>query len=319
MPRLNSGWCGKRQHAQADARGGAADTGFVRPHIDDLAANDRCLQQKGIAPAKLAGIPQLDRYAAPSSLGSNQTSFRADLGLKPTDIVALYSGAMSNKQGLELIIEAAAATADSHPSLQFVLCGNGPVKPALMQTGERPCATCTSLNCSRRSASPNCSVPRTFTCCRKRPRSPIWCCRPNLRACWHQDDRSSPWLLRARASPRRWRAPASSSRRATRRRWQPQLLRWPETSALRASLGAVARARAEQKWDRVSIIRSLELEFLALPQGARLPPLARASPPNRFVPSNKSRPAAAAGRNSLNRTLATHLRQPVRWLRSSKE
>ena len=96
-----------------------------------------CLQQKGIAPQNLREFRNwIDtRVIVP---GSNQTSFRADLGLRPTDIVALYSGAMSNKQGLELIIEAAAATAGSHPSLQFVLCGNGPIKSALVEMAERP-------------------------------------------------------------------------------------------------------------------------------------------------------------------------------------
>jgi colanic acid biosynthesis glycosyl transferase WcaI len=39
-----------------------------------------------------------------------------------------------------------------------------------------------------------------------------------------------------------------------------------EDKNLRARLGAAARLRAKQKWDRISVIASLEREFLALPQ-----------------------------------------------------
>lgn len=65
--------------------------------------------------------------------GSNQTRLRSELGLNPTDVVVLYSGAMSNKQGLELVIEAADTARTRKPSLQFVLCGDGPAKPELMR------------------------------------------------------------------------------------------------------------------------------------------------------------------------------------------
>jgi colanic acid biosynthesis glycosyl transferase WcaI len=46
------------------------------------------------------------------------------------------------------------------------------------------------------------------------------------------------------------------------------LLALATDDALRARLGAVARRRAEQRWDRVAIMRSLEREFMAFPQCA---------------------------------------------------
>jgi colanic acid biosynthesis glycosyl transferase WcaI len=50
--------------------------------------------------------------------------FRKEIGLPDDSIVALYSGNMGIKQGLELIIEAARYLVN-HPRIVFVLCGRG--------------------------------------------------------------------------------------------------------------------------------------------------------------------------------------------------
>ena len=52
------------------------------------------------------------------------SSFRQVLGLDPHQKVALYSGNMGEKQGLEIIVEAARVLQD-RSDLVFVLCGNG--------------------------------------------------------------------------------------------------------------------------------------------------------------------------------------------------
>lgn len=67
------------------------------------------------------------------SPGSRMTKYRQELELSETDIVALYSGTMSNKQGLELVIEAAASLERSHPHIRFILAGEGPHKARLEQ------------------------------------------------------------------------------------------------------------------------------------------------------------------------------------------
>ncbi|MCK1341643.1 WcaI family glycosyltransferase [Bradyrhizobium sp. 38] len=64
---------------------------------------------------------------------SRMTRYREQLKLAETDIVALYSGTMSNKQGLELVIEAAIGLAQSHPHIRFILAGEGPNKTRLEQ------------------------------------------------------------------------------------------------------------------------------------------------------------------------------------------
>lgn len=64
---------------------------------------------------------------------SKQTRYRQELGISERDIVVLYSGTMSNKQGLDLVIEAAAALEDSHPGIHFLLAGEGPHKSKLLE------------------------------------------------------------------------------------------------------------------------------------------------------------------------------------------
>lgn len=59
------------------------------------------------------------------------TALRAELGLTADHTVALYSGSMSLKQGLETVVAAANQLAAPRPDIAFVLCGNGPVRQKL--------------------------------------------------------------------------------------------------------------------------------------------------------------------------------------------
>lgn len=56
--------------------------------------------------------------------------FREQLGLRPEQFVALYSGNMGEKQGLEVVLDAAAALQDN-AGIRFVLCGDGASKERL--------------------------------------------------------------------------------------------------------------------------------------------------------------------------------------------
>lgn len=67
---------------------------------------------------------------------SRQTRYRRELGIPETAIVGLYSGTMSNKQGLDLAIDAAAALEDSRPNIHFILAGEGPHKAKLVEMAE---------------------------------------------------------------------------------------------------------------------------------------------------------------------------------------
>ena len=47
---------------------------------------------------------------------------REELGIEPDKFILLYSGNMGQKQGLEMVVEAARLLADQ-PRYQFVMCG----------------------------------------------------------------------------------------------------------------------------------------------------------------------------------------------------
>jgi colanic acid biosynthesis glycosyl transferase WcaI len=89
------------------------------------------LKTKGIEPEKLR---EVRNWIDTSSIapGDRKTRFRQQLNLCDTDQIGLYSGSMSNKQGLDLLIEAAGTLKNSHPNIHFVLCGDGPHKSKLM-------------------------------------------------------------------------------------------------------------------------------------------------------------------------------------------
>ena len=70
-----------------------------------------------------ASIDQIAPLTGPSP-------FRAEWGIE-TPHVALYSGNIANKQGIEIIVEAARLLAD-RTDLTFAVCGNGPNREKLM-------------------------------------------------------------------------------------------------------------------------------------------------------------------------------------------
>jgi colanic acid biosynthesis glycosyl transferase WcaI len=88
------------------------------------------LAHKGVDPERIREFRNWTdtKQIAPSD---GSTSFRKELGLKDTDFVGLYSGTMSNKQGLDLVVEAAAQLQRSNPHIRFILSGEGPHKATL--------------------------------------------------------------------------------------------------------------------------------------------------------------------------------------------
>ncbi|MGE5490058.1 MAG: glycosyltransferase WbuB [Actinomycetota bacterium] len=63
--------------------------------------------------------------------------FREELGLPEDSFIALYSGSMGEKQGLDTVLDAASAL-QGHPRIRFVLCGEGPVKAGLQERYQLP-------------------------------------------------------------------------------------------------------------------------------------------------------------------------------------
>ncbi len=87
------------------------------------------LAQKGVEPSRCLLFPNWVDTGAIFPL-QNPSPLRAELGIPRESVVALYSGTMAHKQGLEVLAEVVRRLV-SRSELQFVFCGDGPVKPIL--------------------------------------------------------------------------------------------------------------------------------------------------------------------------------------------
>ncbi|HEY1576174.1 MAG TPA: WcaI family glycosyltransferase [Terracidiphilus sp.] len=91
------------------------------------------LATKGVAKEKIREIRNWTDTDQIRPDGRNADFRKEQLGLDESQFVCLYSGTMSNKQGLDLIMEAAKLLDKAGSTVRFVLCGNGPHKSQLQQ------------------------------------------------------------------------------------------------------------------------------------------------------------------------------------------
>jgi colanic acid biosynthesis glycosyl transferase WcaI len=92
------------------------------------------LQDKGIAKARCVLFPNWVDTKALYPL-PQASSYRAELGIAPGTVVVLYSGNMGEKQGLELLVEAARRL-QKRPEILFVLAGAGVARTRLESQGK---------------------------------------------------------------------------------------------------------------------------------------------------------------------------------------
>jgi colanic acid biosynthesis glycosyl transferase WcaI len=222
----------------------------------------RRLAQKGVAPHRLREVPN---WVDTTDIvpGTRQTTFRRSLGLRPTDTVALYSGAMSNKQGLELIINAAAATRESHPAIHFVLCGNGPHRTELarlasgldnvhfmsLQPVERLSELLNTADIHlmpQREQAADLVLPSKLLGMLASGRPIVAMADPGT------------GIALETAGAGVLVPPGDAGALAA------AVTALAQDEDLRSRLGAAGRLRAEQKWDRTMVIQLLEREFLSL-------------------------------------------------------
>jgi colanic acid biosynthesis glycosyl transferase WcaI len=88
------------------------------------------------------GIPKKNLILFPNWVDTNEikpldssSSIRKEFGIPDDTIIALYSGNMGSKQGLELIVEAARMLEDT-PGVRFLICGGGPALKKLIKQAE---------------------------------------------------------------------------------------------------------------------------------------------------------------------------------------
>lgn len=84
---------------------------------------------KGVAPGQTRLFPNWVDISAIKP-GQSGAAYRAELGIPAGRVVALYSGNMGGKQGLDILADAARLLVDDE-RLFFVFCGNGAGRPEL--------------------------------------------------------------------------------------------------------------------------------------------------------------------------------------------
>ncbi len=87
------------------------------------------LSAKGVHPSRTVLFPNwVDTGEIFPLEGPNP--FRKELGIQESTVVALYSGSMGKKHGLELLVDAASRLKHC-PGLRFIFCGAGPCRQML--------------------------------------------------------------------------------------------------------------------------------------------------------------------------------------------
>jgi colanic acid biosynthesis glycosyl transferase WcaI len=92
------------------------------------------LHSKGVPASRTQLLPNwVDLKAIQPQHGATRSanSYREELGIKPDQIVLLYSGSMNKKQGLEMLVEVINRLS-AQPSLVWLLAGEGPTKADLI-------------------------------------------------------------------------------------------------------------------------------------------------------------------------------------------
>lgn len=90
---------------------------------------------KGVATTRIFELPNWSDLAQ-IRVGSTQTAFRAECGAGAGQLLVMYAGAMGRKQGLELVLDAAASLRDD-PHFLFVMVGAGSEAEELRAEAER--------------------------------------------------------------------------------------------------------------------------------------------------------------------------------------
>jgi colanic acid biosynthesis glycosyl transferase WcaI len=92
------------------------------------------LAAKGADPSRCILFPNwVDANEIHPLAGSSP--FRQELGIAESTVVALYSGSMGKKQGLDLLVDAARRLS-GRPGMRFVFCGEGPGRQILVDSAK---------------------------------------------------------------------------------------------------------------------------------------------------------------------------------------
>ncbi|MBN2117222.1 MAG: glycosyltransferase WbuB [Anaerolineales bacterium] len=93
------------------------------------------LEQKGVRPERACLFPNWIDTTAVFPLPDSPESLRKSFDIPENKIIVLYAGNMGNKQGLEILIEAASGLL-ANAGIHFVLCGEGSARADLEHAAE---------------------------------------------------------------------------------------------------------------------------------------------------------------------------------------
>ena len=113
-----AGWCGAMYRS-------AARVAYVSPSAGDVLAS------RGVPPEKLVHVP----VWADETIRTVSGDLRAELGLRPDQVVLVYAGALGEAQALDSLVEACARVAD--PRLVCLIAGTGTTEERLRRRAAR--------------------------------------------------------------------------------------------------------------------------------------------------------------------------------------
>lgn len=91
------------------------------------------LGRKGLAQERIVELRNWVDVDAVPMFESSNTTYRQELAIGSNDIVALYSGNMAAKQGIETLADVAQRLAAMDAPITLILCGDGPARANLEQ------------------------------------------------------------------------------------------------------------------------------------------------------------------------------------------
>lgn len=109
----------------------AGRVAYISPGVGEL------LARRGVPEKKLVYIPM---WADETALEPVKTDLRAELGIRPDQIVLVYAGTLGGAQGLESLVDACADVADD-PRLVCLIAGSGVSEASLRQRAQTVGAT----------------------------------------------------------------------------------------------------------------------------------------------------------------------------------
>ncbi len=107
---------------------------LILRHFDEVSTISAIMQEKlvvkGVEESRVVLLPNWVNCKEIYPL-MRSSEYRAELGIVNKSIIALYSGTMGEKQGLDVVIEAARCF-NGNSGFLFVLCGYGPAREKLV-------------------------------------------------------------------------------------------------------------------------------------------------------------------------------------------